>query len=47
LGICERQVQIESTLEREHGMPDFSIIDNNGYEIVFGEDITSRKNYVN
>ena len=28
--------------DREYLMRDFSIIDNNGYEIVFGEDITNR-----
>ena len=32
---------IESTIaDREYMMRDFSILDNNGYEIVFGEDIS-------
>lgn len=31
---------IESSIDnREYGMRDFSILDNNGYEIVFGENI--------
>jgi hypothetical protein len=28
--------------DRQYLMRDFSIIDNNGYEIVFGEDISNR-----
>ncbi len=37
------KAEIESTLEdREYGMRDFSILDNNGYEIGFGEDISGR-----
>ena len=33
---------VKSTLEdREYFMRDFSILDNNGYEIVFGQDISS------
>ena len=40
------KAQIKSTLEnREYRMRDFSILDNNGYEIVFGEDISFKKNY--
>ncbi len=32
--------RIESVIaDREYGMRDFSILDNNGYEIVFGENI--------
>lgn len=31
-----------SICDREYWMRDFSITDNNGYEIVFGEDISSR-----
>ena len=35
---------IESTIcDREYLMRDFSILDNNGYELVFGEDISSKK----
>lgn len=38
------KAQIKSSLEdREYLMRDFSILDNNGYEIVFGEDISSKK----
>jgi catechol 2,3-dioxygenase-like lactoylglutathione lyase family enzyme len=38
------KTQIESVLEdREYGMRDFSLLDNNGYEIVFGADIASRE----
>jgi catechol 2,3-dioxygenase-like lactoylglutathione lyase family enzyme len=34
---------IESAIaNREYMMRDFSILDNNGYEIVFGEDISSK-----
>lgn len=34
---------IESEIsDRQYMMRDFSILDNNGYEIVFGEDITSK-----
>ncbi len=37
------KAQIKSSLEdREYLMRDFSILDNNGYEIVFGEDISSK-----
>lgn len=31
-----------SICDREYGMRDFSVLDNNGYEIVFGEDISDR-----
>lgn len=31
-----------SICDREYMMRDFSILDNNGYEIVFGEDISKR-----
>jgi catechol 2,3-dioxygenase-like lactoylglutathione lyase family enzyme len=35
--------QIKSPLcDRQYAMRDFSILDNNGYEIVFGEDISNR-----
>jgi catechol 2,3-dioxygenase-like lactoylglutathione lyase family enzyme len=30
--------------DREYCMRDFSILDNNGYELVFGEDITDKDN---
>jgi catechol 2,3-dioxygenase-like lactoylglutathione lyase family enzyme len=34
---------IESSIaDREYLMRDFSILDNNGYELVFGEDISSK-----
>jgi len=37
------KVTIESTiLDREYMMRDFSILDNNGYELVFGEDISAK-----
>jgi hypothetical protein len=29
--------------DREYQMRDFSILDNNGYELVFGEDISNQK----
>jgi len=36
---------IKSALEdREYLMRDFSILDNNGYEIVFGQDISQNRN---
>lgn len=36
------QVTIKSTLEdREYWMRDFSILDNNGYELVFGQNISN------
>lgn len=36
---------IKTTLEdREYWMRDFSILDNNGYELVFGQDISDQKN---
>lgn len=31
-----------SIADREYMMRDFSILDNNGYELVFGEDISSK-----
>lgn len=31
-----------SIADRDYMMRDFSILDNNGYEVVFGEDITER-----
>jgi catechol 2,3-dioxygenase-like lactoylglutathione lyase family enzyme len=37
------RVTIKSTIcDREYLMRDFSILDNNGYELVFGEDISSK-----
>jgi catechol 2,3-dioxygenase-like lactoylglutathione lyase family enzyme len=37
------KVKIISTIaDREYWMRDFSIADNNGYELVFGEDISSK-----
>jgi uncharacterized glyoxalase superfamily protein PhnB len=33
--------------DRQYLMRDFSILDNNGYEIVFGEDISSKKEETN
>ena len=37
------KVKIISTIaDREYRMRDFSISDNNGYELVFGEDISSK-----
>ena len=39
------KARIESSIrDREYLMRDFSILDNNGYELVFGEDISNRKN---
>lgn len=32
-----------SIADREYFMRDFSILDNNGYELVFGEDISAKK----
>ena len=32
--------------DREYGMRDFSILDNNGYEIIFGEDISNRQQQI-
>jgi len=38
------KVVIKTALaDREYWMRDFSMLDNNGYELVFGEDISSRK----
>ena len=38
------KVTIKSPIaDREYLMRDFSILDNNGYELVFGEDISSKK----
>ena len=37
------KVTLESPIcDREYRMRDFSILDNNGYELVFGEDISNR-----
>lgn len=37
------KAKIESSIaDRQYMMRDFSIIDNNGYELVFGEDISSK-----
>ena len=33
-----------SIADREYMMRDFSIFDNNGYELVFGEDISKKNN---
>jgi len=33
-----------SICDREYLMRDFSILDNNGYELVFGEDISAKNN---
>ena len=36
------KVTVKSSIaDREYGMRDFSILDNNGYELVFGQDIAS------
>jgi len=40
--IKDKAVIKSSICDREYLMRDFSILDNNGYEIVFGEDISSR-----
>ena len=38
------KVTIKSSIaDREYLMRDFSILDNNGYELVFGEDISIKK----
>lgn len=38
------KAKVESSIaDREYLMRDFSILDNNGYELVFGEDISSKK----
>ena len=34
---------ISSLADREYLMRDFSILDNNGYELVFGEDFSNKK----
>jgi|KBSSwiS6_1023812.scaffolds.fasta_scaffold10665_3 catechol 2,3-dioxygenase-like lactoylglutathione lyase family enzyme len=40
----KNKVTIQSTIaDREYLMRDFSILDNNGYELVFGEDISNEK----
>jgi catechol 2,3-dioxygenase-like lactoylglutathione lyase family enzyme len=37
------RAQVKSSIaDREYLMRDFSILDNNGYELVFGEDISSK-----
>jgi catechol 2,3-dioxygenase-like lactoylglutathione lyase family enzyme len=37
------RVNVKSSIcDREYLMRDFAIVDNNGYEIVFGEDISNR-----
>lgn len=39
----KNKAKIESSIaDREYLMRDFSILDNNGYELVFGEDISNR-----
>jgi len=39
------KAKIESSIaDREYLMRDFSILDNNGYELVFGEDISRKTN---
>ena len=39
----KEKATIKSTIaDREYCMRDFSILDNNGYELVFGEDISSK-----
>jgi hypothetical protein len=40
--VKDKAVIKSSICDRKYLMRDFSIIDNNGYEIVFGEDITNR-----
>ena len=41
--LVKDEATIESTIaDREYMMRDFSILDNNGYELVFGEDISSK-----
>lgn len=38
------KAKVESSIaDREYLMRDFSILDNNGYELVFGEDISNKK----
>lgn len=40
----KNKVKVKSAIaDREYMMRDFSILDNNGYELVFGEDISGRK----
>lgn len=42
--LVKDKVTITSPIaDREYLMRDFSILDNNGYELVFGEDISSKK----
>ncbi len=42
--LVKERATIKTTLaDREYWMRDFSILDNNGYELVFGEDISYKK----
>ena len=42
--ITNDKVTVKTSLgDREYLMRDFSILDNNGYELVFGQDISSQK----
>lgn len=42
-GQVKNKVVIKSTIaDREYLMRDFSILDNNGYELVFGQDISKK-----
>jgi catechol 2,3-dioxygenase-like lactoylglutathione lyase family enzyme len=42
------RVTVKTALaDREYYMRDFSILDNNGYELVFGQDISVRTNQIN
>jgi len=44
-GFVKDKATIESTIaDREYMMRDFSILDNNGYALVFGEDISAKNN---
>ena len=45
--VVKDKVKVISTIaDREYLMRDFSIADNNGYELVFGEDISWKTNLV-
>jgi len=42
--LVKDKATIKTTIaDREYWMRDFSILDNNGYELVFGEDISYKK----
>ena len=42
LAVKDKVTITSSLADREYQMRDFSILDNNGYELVFGEDISRR-----